>query len=276
MNTLQVALLGNAIFSLLSGLFLVWLRSKVANWFELEKSLIFLILGIGLLYFSYSIFRQLKTPEEDQVFYIIMQDLIWVFASAAIIIFKPFNISSFGYQAIAGVAVVVLIFGVGQSVGLAQTDDTDRKGIKRLAFERMINVSKQDTWQMISDVGNYHTVAPNIDSVQIVSGQGEGMIRSCTHKADHWTEVATLWEEGEQYSFEVDTEAEDYPYPLKYLKGTWQVKEVGPAQSQITMVFEFAYERRIFNLLIHPFMKKKFDKICSELLDNWQEELEFN
>ncbi len=276
MNTLQIALLGNAIFSLLSGLFLVLMKSKVAHWFGLEKSWIFLFVGIGLLYFSYSIFRQLKAPEGDQVFYIIVQDLLWVLASAAILLFRPFNISSFGYQAIAGVAVVVLIFGVGQSVGLAQTGDTDRKGVKRLAFERVINASKMNTWKVISDVGNYHTVAPNIDSVQIVSGQGEGMVRSCTHKADHWTEVATLWEEGEQYSFEVDTDAEDYPYPLKYLKGTWQVQEVGPDQSRITMIFEFTYESKIFNLLIHPFMKKKFDKICSELLDNWQEELEFN
>ncbi|AUP78321.1 type II toxin-antitoxin system RatA family toxin [Flavivirga eckloniae] len=274
MNILQIALLGNGIFSLTTGLFLLIFKNRVARWFGQEKSLAFLIIGLGLLYFSYSIFEQLKNPELGAVFYIIVQDLIWVLASIVILLIKPFNITVLGNQIITGVAFVVLFFGVGQSVGLAQTDSIKEKGIKRLSFERVINASKENTWKTISDVANYHQVAPNIDSVEIISGEGEGMVRSCTHKKDKWTEIATLWDEGEQYSFKVNTDAEDYPYPLKYLQGTWKVEKISGYQTKITMVFEFTYKRRIYNLLIHPFMKKQFDKICRELLDNWQNELE--
>ncbi len=274
MNILQIALLGNGIFSLSTGLFLLFFKNRIAKWFGQEKSIIFLIIGLGLLYFAYSIFKQLKNPEPDAVFYIIVQDLIWVLASIVILFFKPFNITVLGNQIIIGVAFIVLFFGVGQSIGLAQTDSIKEKGIKRLSFERVINASKENTWKTISDVSNYHKVAPNIDNVEIISGQGEGMVRSCTHKKDNWTEVATLWDEGEKYSFQVNTDAEDYPYPLKYLKGTWKVEEISKNQTKITMTFEFTYKRKIYNLLVHPFMKKEFDKISEELLDNWQIQLE--
>jgi len=274
MNVLQIALLGNGIFSLSSGLFLLIFKNRVTQWFGLEKSIIFLIIGLGLLYFSYSIFIQLKNPDPEAVFYIIVQDLIWVLASIVILLIKPFNISVLGHQIILGVAFIVLFFGIGQSVGLAQIDSIKDKGVKLLTFERIINASKENTWKVISDVSNYHKVAPNIDSVEIISGEGEGMVRSCSHKKDNWTEVATLWEEGEQYSFKVNTDAEDYPYPLKFLQGTWKVEEVTASQTKVTMVFEFTYKHTIHNLLIHPFMKKQFNKICQELLDNWQKELE--
>ncbi len=274
MNILQIALLCNGIFSLLTGLSLIIFKNRIAQWFGQDKSLVFLIIGLCLLYFSYSIFKQLKNPETDAVFYIILQDLIWVVTSMVILLFKPFNTTTLGNQIIAGVAFIVWFFSVGQSVGLAQTDSIQGKGMKRLSFERVINASKEYTWKTISDVSNYHKVAPNIDSVEIISGEGKGMIRSCSHKKDNWTEVATLWDEGEQYSFQVDTDAEDYPYPLKYLRGTWKVEKISENQTKIKMIFEFTYKRKIHNLLIHPLMKKKFSKISGELLDNWQNQLE--
>ncbi len=127
---------------------------------------------------------------------------------------------------------------------------------------------------MISDVGNYHTVAPNIDNSQIISGEKNGMVRSCSHGKDSWTETCTLWEDESQYSFKVNTEAEDYPYPLKFLKGTWIVNEVSNNETEIIMVFEFEYKKAIQNVLIHPLMKFQFTKVCKEVLDNWQAKIE--
>ncbi|MEL6919286.1 MAG: SRPBCC family protein [Bacteroidota bacterium] len=274
MNILQIALLGNGIFSISTGLYLLFFRNRVAQWFGREKSLIYLVIGFGLLYFSYSIFRQLKNPQPEAVLYIIVQDFIWVLVSFILLFFKLLDISALGYKIITGVAFIVLLFGIVQSIGLARTDDVGDKRMKRLSFERKVNATKENVWEVISDVSNYHRVAPNIDSVEIISGEGQGMIRNCTHGTASWTEVATLWEEGEQYSFQANTDAKDYPYPLTYLKGTWKVKEIAKNQTKIIMTFDFTYKRKVHNLLIHPFMKKKFDEICEELLDNWQERLE--
>ncbi|MEL6484876.1 MAG: SRPBCC family protein, partial [Bacteroidota bacterium] len=210
----------------------------------------------------------------ESVVFIIAQDLIWVLASIVILWTKPFSISLLGNQIITLVALIVLIFGIGQSIGVSQTDSVGESGHKQLRFERTITASKEKVWKVVADVANYHQVAPNIDSVEILSGQGKGMVRRCSHKTDHWTEVATLWEEGEQYVFEVDTEAADYPYPLKQLQGTWKVEKVSQQQTRVVMIFEFTYTRKIHSLVLHPFMKTQFNSVCETLLDNWQTELE--
>ena len=274
MNYLQITLLSNALFSLLTGLSLIIFHSTIAGWFGNQNTIVFWVIGIGLLFFSYSVFIQIKSPKAHAVFYIIIQDIIWVLASVVILLINPFNIPIPGNQIIALVAFVVLSFGVGQSLGLAQMDRIKEKGIKRITSERVINAIKEDTWKVISDVSNYHKVAPNLDHVEILSGERKGMIRRCSYKKDSWTEVATLWEEGEKFSFQVNTKAEDFPYPIKYMKGTWKVEEISENQTKITLMFDFTYKRKIQNILIHPFMKKGYNKICEELLDNWQNRLE--
>lgn len=274
MNLLQIALVGNGIFSLLSGFYLVFYKGRVAQWFGKEKTTVFLLIGLGLLFFSYTIFVQIKRPDAEAVFYIIIQDLIWVLASIILLSLKPFNITHLGNQIIAGIALIVLLFGVVQSIGLMHIDASKEKGVKRLTFERAVMASKASSWQVLSDVSNYHEVAPNIDHVQIESGQGLGMVRSCSHKGDRWTELCTDWNEEDSYTFQVNTDAEDYPYPLNYLKGTWKVEEISKNQTNIVMEFEFSYKNKWHHLIVHPFVKKQFSKISEEILANWQERLE--
>ena len=83
-----------------------------------------------------------------------------------------------------------------------------------------------------------------------------------------------MWMEEKAYSFEVDTKAPDYPYPFKFLKGTWEVQELNSGTTKITMIFDFQYKRKYQNWLLHPLLKGKFLKTGDELLDNWQKMLE--
>jgi ribosome-associated toxin RatA of RatAB toxin-antitoxin module len=160
--------------------------------------------------------------------------------------------------------------GIGQTNALAQTDNKSNGKIKQLSFERTIKATKENVWKVISDVANYHEVAPNIDDVKILSGDGEGMIRVCTHGNDSWTETCTLWKENEEYSYEVNTSAPDYPYPFKYLKGNLNIQEIDSMNVKVIMTFEFEYKREFQNWLLHPILKGKFSKTAEELLDNWQ------
>jgi len=192
-----------------------------------------------------------------------------------LLIFNPFNISNEGNLIIAFVAMMVLIFGVGQAKGLAKIDEQGRKGLKAFRFSRKVNATKSKAWEVISDLENYHKVAPNIDGTKIISGhKEEGMIRTCSHGKDSWVETCTLWEDEKQYSFVIDTGAPDYPYPLKSLQGNWRVEKVSDNKTEITMVFEFEYKKAIQNILIHPFLKYRFTKVCEQLLDNWQNMIE--
>lgn len=273
MSSLQFFLLANAIFSMLCGISLIGFHKTIAKWFGRSKATPFWVLGIGLVIFSISVFIQVSRPEAVGVFYIIVQDFIWVLASAGILIFKPFNITGKGYKYITLVALIVLFFGLGQLWGLAKIDEGHTKGSKQLVYERVVSASKQETWSVVSNVANYHLVAPNIDRVEILSGYGEGMVRKCSHSAQSWTETATLWKEGEAYAFTVDTSAKDYPFPFKSLKGTWKVRSAAENQTKIIMIFDFTYSKWIYNLMVHPFLKKQFSEVCEELLNNWENEL---
>ncbi len=274
MNKLQKFLTANAVFSILNGALLLLFQEKFIKIFKVEPGNFFTILGILLLFFALTLIIEIKKQRAISILWIIIQDALWVIGSIVLLIFNPFNISTEGNIIIAIVGLVVLILGLGQAKGLAKIDERDKKGQKVFKFKRKVKGTKSKVWEVISDVANYHKVAPNIDGSKVISGEKKGMVRSCSHGKDSWTETCTLWEDEKQYSFIVDTQAPDYPYPLKSLKGTWIVNEISNNKNEIIMVFEFEYKKYFQNILIHPMMKHQFTKVCKELLDNWKNMIE--
>lgn len=264
----------NAYFSLSSGILLIVFNNQMAKLFGTSNNSIFWIAGIALIYFAGTIIFEIKRLRPLAILWIIIQDFTWVVASFFILVVNPFEISKEGNGTIAIVALVVLFMGMNQAKALSKLDSIENERTKYFRFERKINATKQDVWKVISDVSNYHKVAPNIDDVKIISGEGNGMIRSCSHGKDSWTETCTMWNEEKSYSFEVNTAAPDYPYPFKFLKGTWEVEEIDSSNTNLVMLFEFEYKRKFQNWLLHPFLKGKFKKTAEELLDNWQIKLE--
>lgn len=189
------------------------------------------------------------------------------------LIVRPFDISNIGNSSIAIIAFIVLFMAINQSKALAQTIFPNKKGNKRLVYSRTVKAPKPKVWKVISDVTNYHQVAPNIDDVQIISGKEKGMVRSCSHDNKSWTETCSVWEEEKTYSFVVNTSEPNYPHPLSFLQGTWNVIEIDSNTTEIEMIFEFTYKKKILNLF-HPLMKIKFKKVSNELLDNWVKMIE--
>ena len=274
MDQLQKALSTNAIFSASSGILLIAGNQYFARLFGTANNTVFWITGIVLVVFSASILYQVRRQNPLGVLSIILQDFLWVFASIILLIVQPFEISKTGHSIIAMVALLVLLMGINQAKALARTDEPSKKGDKQLRFERTVKATKEKVWKVIADVANYHKVAPNIDDVKIISGQGQGMVRSCSHGNDSWTETCTKWQDEEVYSFEVNTSAKDYPYPFQRLNGTWKIEEIDQTTTKIVMTFHFRYQRQFQNWLLHPLLKSKFSKTAEALLDNWQNQLE--
>ena len=273
MNNLQKALRINAIFSGLSGLGLILFYKSISNLFGLEQNNIFWGVGAGLLFFALTIILEVKKQRKLAILWIIIQDFIWVIGSTTLLLLTPFSISDSGQIIIAIIALIVFLMAINQSVALSKTKFSNQNKRKRLVFKRIINASKPNVWKVISDVENYHEFAPNIDAVEIISGEEKGMIRSCSHGKDSWTETCSIWKEEETYSFIVDTSAPNYPYPLSFLQGTWNCTELDAMTTELEMVFDLTYKFQILNLL-HPLMKIKFKLISNELLNNWQNNLE--
>jgi len=263
----------NAVFSGLSGILIIILRNQLANLFGIGSATPFLITGIVLVFFSVTIIFEIKRQNTAAILWIIVQDMLWVIGSILILLLDPFGISTTGNYIILAVAIIVFLMAVHQGFHLMFIDSLMGSETNQVVFTRIVPTSKKEAWKVVSDVANYHHVAPNIDDVKIISGEGKGMVRTCSHGKNKWSETCTLWDEERRYSFVVDTKTPSYPFPFKHLIGTWEITEIEPNKTEIVMIFDFAYNKRIMNLLLHPILRIKFKKIAEELLDNWEKML---
>jgi hypothetical protein len=117
MELLRISLLSNAIFSFITGLSLLIFNSFLSTIMVLPD-IPLMIVGIGLLLFSSLVGFESKMRRKNFVLFIISQDLLWIAASAYLLIFNPFGISSAGNSIILAIGVIVLVFSIGQSIGL--------------------------------------------------------------------------------------------------------------------------------------------------------------
>lgn len=274
MNKLQTALKANAIFSGISGIVLIILNHQIAKIFRTENNTIFWIIGLALVFFAITIIVEIVKQRSLAILWIIIQDFIWVIGSIFLLVSNIFPISPTGLIIIGIVALIVLFMGLNQAKELAKIDNISGKEGKEWQFQRIVKADKKSTWQLISDVGNYALFAPNIDEVKIISGDGLGMVRTCSHGKDTWAETCTLWTDEHEYAYAVHTTEPDYPYPFKFLNGFWSVEEIDKTTSKIVLRFEFQYNKKIQNIFLHPLFRTKFFKVAEALLDNWKRELE--
>ena len=140
MNTLQKILMGNALFSFISGVAMIVFYSSLAHIFEVPNEAPFLILGIGILLFSAFVFWVVKRLRSHFVLSIIVMDLLWVLGSLVLLLWRPFSISATGQLLIGVAALIVLSFALAQSKTLPQANE---KGMKQGGFERSIKTLTQ-------------------------------------------------------------------------------------------------------------------------------------
>lgn len=142
--------------------------------------------------------------------------------------------------------------------------------MKNLSVSKKIDVPLENAWDVISDVAGYSKYAPNILTSKIVSGQGAGMIRECTSKEGEWRELCTNWIDNESYSFQVQTQAKDYPYPFSVLNARWSVKGDESNRTTAVLDIEVEFNNKLIGWILFPVLKIKYLKICNELMDNWE------
>lgn len=116
MKSLKTALMLNAVFSLVTGIILVFSSGPIAQIFSVSQGRPFFFLGFGLILFASIVFNigRQKQIEPFQAYIISAQDLIWVLASILLLIFDPFQFSKAGNVIIAVVALIVLAFALMQ------------------------------------------------------------------------------------------------------------------------------------------------------------------
>jgi uncharacterized membrane protein HdeD (DUF308 family) len=127
-SLLRKALVGNALFSTLSGLTILLAQGWVLRILGLSKDVSLAILGFALLVFAATLVvnarrQQVKTSD---AWIAVLMDVAWVLGSYVLIFVVPF--STEGKWVVGVVAELVSVFAVLQFVGIRRIQKSERFG----------------------------------------------------------------------------------------------------------------------------------------------------
>ena len=122
---LRKALMGNALFSTLSGLTILLAQGWVLRILGLASNVNLLILGVGLIVFAITLVvnaRKQRVKKSD-AWIAVWMDVAWVLGSYILIFIVPF--STEGKWVVGVVAELVLVFAVLQFVGIRRIQKSE-------------------------------------------------------------------------------------------------------------------------------------------------------
>jgi hypothetical protein len=122
---LRKALLGNAFFSTLSGLTILFAQGWVLQILGLSSSVNLLILGVGLIVFAVTLVINARKQQvkKSDAWIAVLMDLAWVVGSYVLIFLAPF--SPKGKWVVGIVAELVLLFAMLQFVGIRRIQKSE-------------------------------------------------------------------------------------------------------------------------------------------------------
>src|SRR5215471_11860686 len=122
---LRKALMGNALFSTLSGLTIVFAQGWVLRILGLSTSVNLLILGVGLIVFAATLVVNARKQQvkKSDAWIAVLMDLAWVLGSCVLVFIVPF--STEGKWVVGVVAELVLVFAVLQFVGIRRIQKSE-------------------------------------------------------------------------------------------------------------------------------------------------------
>jgi len=274
----------NAAFSVLTGLVAVLAGSGVTEQlgFGAEAVLWVRLVGVGLLAFAGMVLLIAASPAVRLVpaaLEIAIADLGWVLATVAMVAAGAF--STPGAVAAGIIALVVLEFAVLQlrarararrAVAGGEASLSDLGTVEAVRFERELPASANALWPVMTDHTLYAELAMNLATASAVTPNGPGLVRECSDASGKtWSETCTLWDPGHRFAVEVDTDADDYPYPLTMLQGSWGVAPALRSQgSRVTMAFVLQPEPGPRGGLMVLVMQAGLGLVLARVARGWQ------
>ena len=121
------ALLGNAVFSGVSGLVLLLAAAPVAAATGIQPPGVLMAVGIGLIGFCVLLLRHVRREHITRAEAVLISalDLGWVLGSIGLLVLYADLFTPTGYIAVIAVAIVVLLFFELQALALWQTRRTE-------------------------------------------------------------------------------------------------------------------------------------------------------
>lgn len=145
----------------------------------------------------------------------------------------------------------------------------------QFSMQRSIDAPADVVWEVITDPDVYAAVAPNLSSVEILSGQRVDTIRRCVDTdGNAWTETCTRWEEGSTFAVAVDVETSDFHRRLfTWFEGEWSLSQRAE-DVLVTASFDFDTKYGPFGKLLAKYFQYKAPSLVEQIFDGWEAEIE--
>ncbi len=287
-NLAANSLRANASFSILAGVALLFaapmaadlLFAAPANWHVVT----FRIFGAGLLLFAIGLLVTASNPllSRKEVLIVCAMDLGWIAGSAALVLFAGPLFTTTGIAIILLIALCIGLFALGQYLGAGRliapipevSITTDGPNLIA-SVKRGVQAPKDVVWHVMEDHPAYADVADNIAKVEVIKGEGLGMVRRCSDpKGNSWAETCDVYDAGQEYGFRIHAEAADYPYPMSHLTGRWSVAANGTGSEFAINITATPKGNWFMRTLFVMAAKRQFAVILVRLADAWAARME--
>lgn len=271
---LKTLLRANAVFAGSTGLIAIAAGRRVSRFIDIAQP--WLVSGTGILLVTFSaglvVASALAVPRMVAVArWISTADAAWVVASGFVLVFA--DLSSDGNALIGLVAVVVAAFAALQIWSAAKLNEQPPH--RSIEVRSVLRGEPDDVWAAVIDHRAYGELAPNLSKVLPTGPDGKDLTRRCWDtRGKHWDERCVVWEDGRRFAVEVDTTADDYPYPLDYLRGEWAIEPVGDRETEVTVRFELRPSPGPTGAAVAAAMTAGTKPIVRRIARGWQEIVE--
>lgn len=234
-------------------------------------------LGVGLLAFAGVLLWILAGPARLVAGgrAAVIADLGWVGGAALVLVGFPSLLTTSGNVALVVVTLVVAALAAGQAHGLRRIRGRHATGTRPLTVraDRVLAAPPERVWAAVADVADYARFTQTIAATEVVSGEGEGLVRACAdQRGRRWSETCTLWEQGHRYRMTVDVGT----YPVYYrvllheLAQSWLLEPAAEG-TRLTLSFDARLKLGVIGALVGKILAGQLD--IDAIVDAYEREL---
>lgn len=144
----------------------------------------------------------------------------------------------------------------------------------RISLHRTVDAPVDVVWEVVTDHERYGEIAPNLSAVEIVEGEGEGMVRWCVDTdGNEWTETCTRWVDGRAFAVAVDVENSAFHRRLfTRFEGEWRIENDADGV-RITVAFDFDTRYGPLGSLIAKYFEYRTPSLVEAIFDGWEADI---